>query len=79
MTRGSVVVDVIEPNAAEPKLPFGGADLLARGLGSGRAIGETLKRFQASWIRAGFPKDPALLTRLLDEALEEAAAIRRES
>jgi len=30
-----------------------------------------LKKLQALWIRAGFPKEPETLARLLDEALEE--------
>ena len=53
----------------EPRLPFSGADLLARGLAPGRGMGETLKSLQALWIRAGFPRDPGTLARLLDEAL----------
>lgn len=52
----------------EPRLPFSGADLLARGMSEGRGVGATLKRFQALWIRAGFPTDPQLLSQLLDEA-----------
>lgn len=52
-----------------PRLPFSGADLLARGLPGGREIGEILKKLQALWIRAGFPKDPASVARLLDEAM----------
>ena len=57
--------------AAEPKLPFGGADLIARGIASGRRVGEILRSFQALWIRAGFPKEPKTLGRLLDEAAAE--------
>jgi hypothetical protein len=52
-------------------MPFSGADLLARGMSDGRAIGEALKELQARWILAGFPKDPASLTRLLDETLQK--------
>jgi poly(A) polymerase len=52
----------------EPRLPFGGADLLKRGVPAGRAMGDMLKRLQAAWIRAGFPSDPRDLARLLDEA-----------
>jgi poly(A) polymerase len=55
----------------EPSLPFSGADLIARGMFEGRAIGETLKELQAAWIMAGFPKDPASLARLLDETLRK--------
>lgn len=54
----------------EPRLPFGGADIIARGLPGGKAVGETLKRLQAAWIRAGFPHDPAALARLLDAAMQ---------
>ncbi len=55
----------------EPQMPFSGADLLARGMPDGRAIGEALKELQARWILAGFPKDPSSLTRLLDEKLQK--------
>ncbi|MGI8570054.1 MAG: CCA tRNA nucleotidyltransferase [Methylocella sp.] len=51
----------------EPRLPFSGADMIARGIVEGRAVGEALKELQARWIRAGFPTDPARLARLLDE------------
>ena len=54
----------------QPTLPFTGADLLARGYGPGKQLGAALKRLQALWIRAGFPKDPQALTVLLDEALK---------
>jgi poly(A) polymerase len=51
----------------EPRLPFSGADFIARGITEGRAIGEALCDLQARWIKAGFPTDPARLARLLDE------------
>ena len=51
----------------EPRLPFSGADFIARGITEGRAIGEALKELQKRWIEAGFPTDPASLARLLDE------------
>jgi len=53
----------------EPRLPFSGADFIARGITEGRAIGEALKELQARWIDAGFPTDPARLARLLDETV----------
>ena len=56
----------------KPQLPFSGADLLARGLTGGREMGRILKTLQASWIRAGFPKDPASIARLLDEAAQRS-------
>ena len=54
----------------EPRLPFGGAEIIARGMPAGKAVGDVLKRLQAAWIRAGFPHDPATLARLLDDAME---------
>lgn len=54
----------------EPRLPFNGADLIKRGVASGPAMGAMLKRLQAAWIRAGFPRKPEVLARLLDEALD---------
>ncbi len=54
----------------EPRLPFSGAELLARGVPSGRGMGEMLKRLQVLWIEAGFPSDPNVLAELLDAARE---------
>jgi len=51
----------------EPRLPFSGADVMARGVANGRAIGEALKDLQVRWIDAGFPEDPASLAHLLAE------------
>jgi poly(A) polymerase len=53
----------------EPRLPVTGADIVARGVGPGRRVGIVLKALQAKWIRAGFPREPEALARLLDEAL----------
>ena len=60
-------------NAPEPKLPFSGADFIARGVAAGRPVGRALRAFQALWIRAGFPKEPETLTRLIEEAVADAA------
>jgi poly(A) polymerase len=54
--------------APTPDFPVKAADLMARGLQPGRALGAVLKELQAKWIRAGFPKDPATVTRLVEEA-----------
>ena len=54
----------------EPTLPITGADLVARGVTRGQRVGATLKKLQALWIRAGFPREPEALARLLDQALE---------
>ncbi len=55
--------------AKEPRLPFSGADLLARGVPEGKAIGDALKDLQARWIEAGFPDDPRRLAELLEEVI----------
>ena len=52
-----------------PVLPFQGADIMARGIAQGRGVGAVLKTLQALWVRAGFPREPEILARLLDEAL----------
>jgi poly(A) polymerase len=59
--------------APEPKLPFSGADLIARGVAGGPRVGQTLRAFEARWIRAGFPSEPETLSRMLDEAVAESA------
>jgi len=51
-----------------PRPPFSGADILARGVGPGQRVGAALKKLQALWIRAGFPREPETLSRLIDEA-----------
>jgi poly(A) polymerase len=51
----------------EPRLPFSGADMIARGITEGRAIGEALRELQARWIKAGFPNDPLSLAQLLND------------
>jgi poly(A) polymerase len=55
-----------------PRLPFTGADLVERGVAPGRGVGAALKALQAKWIRAGFPREPETLARLLAEALDES-------
>ena len=55
-----------------PRLPFSGADLRQRGIEAGPKMGAMLKTLQARWIRAGFPKDPAELARLLAEVVEQS-------
>jgi poly(A) polymerase len=52
---------------AEPRLPFSGADMIARGITEGRAIGEALRELQSRWIKARFPNDPASLAQLLND------------
>jgi poly(A) polymerase len=59
-----------------PRLPISGAHLIGRGVAAGRPVGRTLRAFEALWVRAGFPKEPEALTRLLEEAVTESAAAR---
>jgi poly(A) polymerase len=59
--------------AEEPKLPFSGTDLMARGITNGRAIGAALKDLQQRWIEAGFPQDPRRLAELLEAATKAQA------
>jgi len=56
----------------EPKLPISGADLIARGVAAGRPVGLALRAFQALWIRAGFPKEPETLMRLIEAAVAQS-------
>ncbi|HYA81038.1 MAG TPA: CCA tRNA nucleotidyltransferase [Methylocystis sp.] len=51
-----------------PSFPIKGADLLALGVEPGQGMGAALKRLQAKWIRAGFPRDPRQVQQLLDDA-----------
>ena len=51
-----------------PVFPLKGADLIARGLAPGKKLGETLNALQKAWIRAGFPRDPAVLQALVEGA-----------
>jgi poly(A) polymerase len=73
--RNWLAFHAVLARSAVPVLPLTGADLLKRGLPSGRLVGRVLKAFQALWIRAGFPQEPGALTRLIDEAMAQA---RRE-
>lgn len=52
-----------------PHLPASGNDFLQRGLAPGPTVGAALKALQAQWIRAGFPRDPATIARLIDGVL----------
>jgi poly(A) polymerase len=70
------VADRFLADEPAPKLPISGAHLIGRGITTGRPVGRTLRAFEALWVRAGFPKEPEALTRLLEEAVTESAAAR---
>ena len=57
-----------------PSFPIKGADLIARGVAPGKALGDALKAMQTEWIRAGFPRDPAEVMRLVEEAVGRDAS-----
>jgi poly(A) polymerase len=73
--RAFAAADQFLTDAPKPRLPIGGADLIARGVAAGRPVGRALRVFQARWIRAGFPKEPQTLTRLLEEAVAESMRV----
>ena len=63
--------DAFVATTPQPRLPFNGADLLARGVAPGRGMGAALKAVERLWIAADFPGDAATLAQLLDKALTQ--------
>ena len=66
-SRWREAADYLE-NTPAPVFPLKGKDLIARGLTPGKNLGATLNALQKAWIRAGFPRDPAVLQALVDSA-----------
>ena len=56
---------LFEKDAALPEFPVSGADLIARGIKPGPAMGLTLKALEDWWIAAGFPEDKEQVLRRL--------------
>jgi poly(A) polymerase len=56
---------LFEKNAVLPEFPVSGADLIARGIKPGPAMGRTLKALEDWWIAAGFPDDKEQVLRRL--------------
>ena len=52
-----------------PVLPWRGADLSARGVPNGKAMGALLSDLERAWMAADFPIDPARLGAMLDAAI----------
>jgi poly(A) polymerase len=52
-----------------PRLAVSGAEIMARGIANGRAIGTVMKLVEARWAAAGFPEDPDFMGRMLDEVV----------
>ena len=57
---------------AELKLPFAGADLIAKGFARGPAIGATLAQLEAAWMEADFTSDAAALEKMLERVTKAA-------
>jgi poly(A) polymerase len=55
-----------------PRFPLKSADLIARGVPKGRALGAALRDAEEAWIAAGFPQDEVALDRLANEAAQRA-------
>jgi poly(A) polymerase len=51
-----------------PKFPLKAADLIARGVEKGPALGAALKAAEAAWVRADFPHDPLVLEDIANSA-----------
>jgi poly(A) polymerase len=56
---------LFEKDAALPQFPVSGADLIARGMKPGPAMGRTLRALEDWWIAAGFPEEKEQLLRQL--------------
>ena len=56
---------------AAPALPVRGADLLARGLAEGPAVGRVVRAFEDWWIRHDFPSDKLQLAKALSDLVKE--------
>ena len=67
-------LDRMAAAGARPVLPLAGADLVARGVPPGPAVGAALRAARTLWLAEGCPSDPAARDRLVAEAL---AAIGR--
>jgi tRNA nucleotidyltransferase/poly(A) polymerase len=57
-----------------PHLPVRGADLIARGLAPGPALGQALAAIEARWIEADFPGDPAWIEAAIEAVRGEMGA-----
>jgi poly(A) polymerase len=55
-----------------PAPPFSGRDVIALGVPAGRSIGKVLSAFEAWWIAADFPSDPAELKSALARVARDA-------
>ena len=63
--------DAFLAGAAEPKLPIGGAAIVAGGVARGPEVGQVLRRFEQLWVEADFPLAPGAIASLLDRAIHD--------
>lgn len=61
LASATAVLDAFDP----PRLPVGGHDLMARGIPSGPALGQALRRLEEAWIASDFTADRDALLALL--------------
>jgi poly(A) polymerase len=55
-----------------PRFPLKSADLIARGVPKGPALGAAMRGAKEAWIAAGFPQDEVALDRLASDAAQRA-------
>ncbi len=55
-----------------PVFPLKAADLIARGLEKGPALGAAMRAAEEAWIEAGFPEDDEALSKIADRAAQIA-------
>jgi poly(A) polymerase len=55
-----------------PRFPVKSADLMARGVPKGPALGAAMRAAEEAWIAAGFPEDQAALDRIANDAAQPA-------
>jgi poly(A) polymerase len=58
-----------------PRFPLKSADLVARGVVKGPALGDALRATEEAWIAAGFPLDRPALDRIADDAARGATML----
>ena len=52
-----------------PEFPIKAADLMARGVAKGPALGAALRAAEEAWVKAGFPEDAAALAAIVDAVI----------
>ena len=58
-----------------PRFPLKSADLVARGVAKGPALGAAIRAAEEAWISADFPRDKVAVDRIADDAARRAAVV----